>query len=303
MDKDTSRLWRWGLRFRGAKLCQDLDGLPRETQAALVAVPNALHAPIVVELLKRGIHVLCEKPMATTIEECQRMVQAAHDRGTVLMIGHHKRFVPSIHKAKELLEEGRLGRIHTVNGSMGLPRTWRSRTDFYQDRALAGGGVLMDNGVHLIDLVLWLVGEMEELHCYTLPKGSPLEEEAKLEFRLQGDAAGMLRVSHQRVLPNVFRIEGEAGFLEFDTYDHPSLKVFSRSAQLCQNFGCITLQWAKTSPYQNQLSHFVQFLQGVEPNLMNSGEEALPTIQVIARAYNQVGDFEDLAGDLPTLAL
>ena len=171
---------------------------------------------------------------------------------------------------------------------MGLPWTWQSRTDFYRDRTLAGGGVLIDNGVHLIDLVLWLVGKIEVLHCYTLPEGSAVEEEAKLEFRISEEASGVLRFSHRRILPNVLRIEGEEGFLEFDPYDYPSLKVFLRSAKLCQNNGCITFTWVKSSPYQSQLEHFVRFLRGEEPQLMNPGSEMIRTVEVVARAYDQI---------------
>jgi predicted dehydrogenase len=262
--------------------------LPPDTDAALVAVPNALHAPISIDLLGRGIHVLCEKPMAITVEACGKMVEASREKGSVLMVGHHKRFVPSVRAAKKLLDAGRLGTIRSVTGSMGMPRTWRNRTAFNLDPSLAGGGVLMDNGVHLIDLVLWLIGEMDVLKCDTLCEHSTLEDEAKMEFLTDKRIAGVLRLSDRRVLPNVFRVEGEDGFLEFDTYDSPSLTIFSRRAPACRSNGSIAFKWPSTSPYKQQLEYFTGRVKGTELLSLNSGEEAMRTVAIITEAYKEV---------------
>ncbi len=289
VEKDSTRLRQLGLRYPGARLCRDLDELPAETDAALVAVPNALHAPIATNLLRRGIHVLCEKPMAITLEACDAMVQASRETGSVLVVGHHKRFVPSVRQAKKLLDEGRLGAIRSITGSMGMPRTWRSRTAFHLDHSLAGGGVLIENGVHLVDLVLWIVGDVEVLRCHLIPEGAVLEEEAKLEFRAGPDACGVLRLSDRRVLPNMLRVEGEEGFLEFDTFDSPSLKVFLRTAPLCRSCGTVFFRWPKRSPYESQMEHFVGFVSGKEPALLNGGEEAMQSIRVVAEAYREAG--------------
>ena len=295
VDKDRARARSLSLKFacRRAKVCDDVAELPPETQAAIVAVPNAHHAPISRDLLKRGIHVLCEKPMATTVEQCREMVQAAREGSAVLMVGHHKRFVPTVRQAKEWMEQGLLGRIRTITGSMGMPwQSWRSRTRFQHDLGLAGGGVLIDSGVHLIDLVLWLFGEPELLNCHVTPEGSPIEDEAKVEFRTAAGAFGSLRFSRRRMLPNVFRVDGERGFLEFDTYDYPSLKVFSRDRRLCRNVGSVCFRWPhklpQTSPYLYQLRHFVRFIRGEVSESQNSGEEAARTIEIVGDAYSRV---------------
>jgi predicted dehydrogenase len=259
--------------------------VPDDTQAALVAVPSGLHAPMASRLLKRGIHVLCEKPMAPTIEECNAMVEAARDGGAALMVGHQKRFVASALQAKRWLDEGRLGRIQHVSASMGMPASlWQSRTPYVRDRALAGGGVLLDSGVHLIDLVLWLLGPIDDVRCVLDAESDGMEDEARMEFTVAG-AAGLLRFSRRRVLQNVFRIEGEAGFLEFDTYDYPAIKVYSRSAPLCGALGGVGFEWPRASAYEAQLRHFVGFLRGTERVLVNPGHEAMRAVDVVARAY------------------
>jgi predicted dehydrogenase len=202
------------------------------------------------------------------------------------MIGHHKRFVPSVRKAKEFLDEGRIGKVRTLTGSMGLPRTWQSRSSFHLDPALSGGGVLIDNGVHLIDLVVWMLGSLTVHAGYTLPEGSPVELDAKIEFRSAHGAVGVLRFSHRAVLPNVMRIEGEQGFLEFDTYDYPSLKVFAEGASLCRKAGSVVLTWPRTSPYRAQVDCFVRQIRGTESCTLNAGKEAMEAVSVVTEVYN-----------------
>lgn len=284
VEKAPEQLRRIGREFKGARLCRDVEELPSETDAAIVAVPNALHAPITVSLLRRGIHVLCEKPMATSLESCREMIQASRETGALLMIGHHKRFVPSVRKAKDLLDEGRLGPIRSVTCSMGLVRTWRTCSNFHLDRSLAGGGVLIDNGVHLIDLVLWLAGEISVTDRHLVPDAA-LELEAKLEFRVGSSAHGVLRVSDCRVLQNVFRIEGESGFLEFDTYDYPRLKIYSKRSSLSRNLGSLVLEWPKEDPYRSQLAHFADRLKNPASRMTNSGEDGMKAVAVVVGSY------------------
>ncbi len=289
VDRDLRRLRLLGIRYPSARLCRDVDELPPHIDAALVAVPNALHAPLAIKLLRRGVHVLCEKPMATTVEACRDMNEAGRRTGAVLVVGHHKRFVPSIQKAKQLLDEGSLGAICSITGSMGLPRTWHTRSAFDLDSSLAGGGVLIDDGVHLIDLVVWLVGGIEVVGSYILPEASLVETDAKVEFVTRRGAVGVLRFSRRERLPNVLCIQGERGFLEFDTYDYPSLKLFVETMRLCQNVGSVVLTWPRVSPYRSQLEHFVRFMRRKDSASLCAGQEAMEAVSVVARAYSQAG--------------
>ena len=284
VDVDPARRQRMRRRFPRAEAYGSVAELPGDIEAALVAVPNALHAPLCIELFQRGVHVLCEKPMATTVDDCERMLKAATEAGAALSVGHHKRFLPSVRKAKQLLEEGRLGRIRRVTASMGLPWSWPSRSGFYSDRARAGGGVLLDTGIHLIDLVLWLLGPIRDLRYYGLPTGQPIEQEAKLEVWMACGATGVLRCSHRRVLPNLFRVEGEKGFLEFDTYDYPVLKVFIAGTALARERGSVALTWPRGNPFREQLQQFLRRVHGEEGSGVNA-EEAMEAVSVATAAY------------------
>jgi predicted dehydrogenase len=124
------------------------------------------------------------------------------------------------------------------------------------------------------------------LRCNLVPEHVAVEEEAKVEFRAGSDAYGVLRFSDRSTLPNLMRLEGEEGFLEFDTFDYPSLKVFLRGSQLCRTFGAIAFKWPQTSPYAKQLEHFVDYLIGKEPRLLNCGEDSVENIGFVTKAYS-----------------
>ena len=135
-----------------------LEGL----DAVSIATPPNLHAPIALEALAHGLHVLCEKPLALTVEEAETMLSRAEAAGRVHMTAFNFRFIPALRRMKELLDEGFVGeRIFHVDatwfaeGRMApeTPLGWRHRKE------TAGFGVLGDTAVHLIDLVRWLAGD------------------------------------------------------------------------------------------------------------------------------------------------
>jgi predicted dehydrogenase len=138
--------------------CDYRDMLDKEVlDAVVVCTPNKYHAPVTIEALGRGLHVLCEKPMALNADEGRAMLQAAHDAGKILSIGFHYRHKPNARAAKRIIEDGELGDIYMVRVSAlrrrGIP-SWGTFTN----KEIQGGGALVDFGVHLLDLALWLMG-------------------------------------------------------------------------------------------------------------------------------------------------
>lgn len=136
--------------------------LSGECDAVSICSPNRLHAPMATFALDHGLHVLCEKPMATTKEECRAMVDAARASGKNLFIGLNQRLAPAHRKAKELIASGEIGKVltfSTVFGHSG-PEVWTksSNTWFYRKDA-AAFGALFDLGLHKIDLIDDLLGD------------------------------------------------------------------------------------------------------------------------------------------------
>jgi predicted dehydrogenase len=134
----------------------------------LVACPNHLHASMSIAVLDAHIHVLCEKPMATSLIEARAMVEAAERNQRTLMIAFANRFRPDVLALARYIQEGQLGVITSIRcgwlRQKGVPGigTW------FTHRREAGGGVLVDLGSHLVDLVLWLTGHPQLKGSYTL---------------------------------------------------------------------------------------------------------------------------------------
>ena len=132
--------------------------------AVSVCAANYAHAELTIKALKAGKHVLCEKPMATTIEDCEVMVAAAQESGKFLMIGHNQRLAKAHVKAKELIDAGLIGNIITFRTTFGHggPETWSinpGKNTWFFDKKKAAMGVMADLGVHKTDLIQFLTGQ------------------------------------------------------------------------------------------------------------------------------------------------
>lgn len=149
----------------GAKAYTDYKELLKDEsiEAVSVCTPNALHAPISIDALKAGKHVLCEKPMATSTEEAQSIIDAANQAGRKLMIGHNQRFVPSHQKAKELISKGEAGKIYSFRTAFGHggPEGWSvdGKDSWFFRKEEAFIGAMGDLGVHKTDLMRYILGE------------------------------------------------------------------------------------------------------------------------------------------------
>ena len=127
-----------------------------DVDAAVVATPNALHAPQSVALLRAGKHVIVEKPMATSVAECDEMIDVSRASGALLMVAHCWRFRDEVLAMRERVASGELGEVVKTRG-YGAHATWGPE-GWFVDPALAGGGALVDMGVHAIDTARFLLG-------------------------------------------------------------------------------------------------------------------------------------------------
>ena len=136
--------------------------LASDVDAVSVCVANAYHAQASIQALKAGKHVLCEKPMATTPEDCEAMVAAAKAAGKFLMIGQNQRLAKAHVKAREIIESGEMGRVITFETHFAHPgpEGWTGvRDSWFFDKKVASFGVMADLGVHKTDLIHYLTGK------------------------------------------------------------------------------------------------------------------------------------------------
>jgi predicted dehydrogenase len=148
---------------------------------AVIATPSALHAEQSIQMLQSGAAVFCQKPLGRTAGETKAVVDAARASGRLLGVDFSYRFTEGMRKIAELVSSGSLGRVHAVDltfhNAYGPDKPW-----FY-DPAMAGGGCVMDLGVHLVDLALWTLDfpRVTSVSSYLLSGGEPLQGQGRVE--------------------------------------------------------------------------------------------------------------------------
>ncbi|MFT4415054.1 Gfo/Idh/MocA family protein [Fredinandcohnia humi] len=147
-------------KFQINKVFSNYHEMFAKVDAVTICTPNKFHADIAVAALEAGVHVLCEKPMAMSTEECQAMVDAAEASGKVLSIAYHYRFIKDSQAAKKLVLENEIGEP-IVARVKALRRRKVPGWGVFTNKELQGGGSLIDWGCHYLDLSLWLLGNPE----------------------------------------------------------------------------------------------------------------------------------------------
>jgi predicted dehydrogenase len=183
----------------------------------VVATPNCFHREMSIEAMKQGKHVLCEKPLATASEDAEEMVTTASATGARLMTNFNHRAHDHVRRARAILGEGRIGRPMFLRGrighgrfvagpSPGSPDRFRGKSVWNLDAVQSGGGTLIDNGVHVLDLARWLMGAefVEAQGCLThnLDVGGEVPDAAARLLRPAGcedNAFGLFRTADGRV--------------------------------------------------------------------------------------------------------
>jgi UDP-N-acetyl-2-amino-2-deoxyglucuronate dehydrogenase len=138
-----------------------------DAQVASICTPNGLHAEHSIKSLRKGLHVLCEKPMALSVQDCGEMIKEAEKANRRLFIVKQNRFNPPVEAVKKIIDEGRLGKIYSVQ----LNCFWNRDNEYYKNswkgtRDL-DGGTLFTQFSHFIDLLYWLIGDIKSAHALT----------------------------------------------------------------------------------------------------------------------------------------
>jgi len=174
--------------------------LGRERPDAVgIFTPNALHCEFTLKAIAAGAHVLVEKPMAPSVAETRRMVEAAKDAGRVLMVAMQRRFGGLERTIKRAVAEGAIGVPHFIRSrlSHGGPELWAPGQDWFFDRGDAGGGAMLDLGVHVADLARWFMGEVDSVsgNVATLGKNIGVEDNGAAILRFRSSAIGVIEAS------------------------------------------------------------------------------------------------------------
>ena len=134
-----------------------------EIGAVIISTPPQFHEETVLAALGAGKHVLCEKPLSNSLDACRRMVEAARTSGKILTTGFNHRYFPAIRFLKQSVDDGMIGKLDHVRAFAGHEGLSQFRAPWEYDKAVIGGGALLDVGIHLIDLTAYILGDVREV--------------------------------------------------------------------------------------------------------------------------------------------
>ncbi len=287
VDKSLSRARQLSAQCSGEPaVFDDYRQILGKAEAAVVALPNALHAAITIDLLEQGLHVLVEKPMALNSRECDAMLSASAKHDRILAVGMARRFCEASKFVKEAIQQELLGEIRHFDLREGRIFDWKIASDAMFRKNMTGGGVLMDIGVHALDLLLWWFGECE-LVSYRDDSEGGLETDCEVHLRFQNGMTGIVELSRTRNLRNTCIIEGDRGTLTVEAGFGSKLDLALRGGHGALS-GRATPSGSNEQPVQQafrrQIENFASAIRdGVAPFV--PGYEGKRAVQAIETCY------------------
>ncbi|MFJ7936100.1 Gfo/Idh/MocA family protein [Sporosarcina sp. NPDC096371] len=269
-----------------------------KVDAVSVCLPNYLHAPVSIAALQADCHVLCEKPMATSREEAQAMIEAAKRNDKKLMIAHNQRFVSSHQKARALIASGEIGKIYSFRTAFGHggPEGWSvdGKESWFFKKEQAFIGAMGDLGVHKADLLRYLLGEeFVEVAGFietSAKKNTDVDDNAVCILKSASGVIGTLAASwaYTAKEDNSTIIYGEHATLRLEDDPKYSLIVNYKSGEVVNyELGAIQSNAEGGQTTTHVINHFVDsIVQDIEP-LIN-GEEGMKSLEVILAALESM---------------
>jgi len=288
VDSDLSRA-RSLIQDRGlnCKAVADYHELLGRVDAVINALPNHLHTATNQDFLLAGVHVLCEKPLAITSAEARACTELAEQKGLVLAVGMNRRFAASHPLLKLVMEEELLGSVQEYDFQYGGAFDWRSASGFYFDRAKAGGGALVDFGVHMLDSVIDWYGPVSAFDYQDDDWGSGIEANAILDVKHDGRLGavkGRLRLSRTFALKNRLLVRGAEADAEISVQD-PEVVVLHRRIGSEPVSETLRLKnYPAGSSYLRQLDNFVRSIVNADKPEAD-GWQAVRVLELIENCY------------------
>ena len=257
--------------------------------AVYVALPNSMHAEYTIRAAKAGKHVLCEKPMSTSVADAEAMIAACKAARVKLMIAYRCHYEPTNLKAIQLIRKGALGQVQAIESTFGFnigAGEWRL------NKKLAGGGPLFDVGIYSLNACRYLTGEEPEHIAATASvidqdgRFKEVEENVSWTMKFPSGIVASCNTSYGANMEGFYRVHGSKGWLEVDSafvYEGLRLRADFGGKQLDEPNPA-----RDPSHFQAEAEHFSHCLQnGLEPK--SPGEEGLRDMRYITQIYRSAG--------------
>ena len=253
-----------------------------------ICTPNKFHKDLIIRSLNSGKHVFCEKPLARNFKEAEEIFEVSKKSKAILQIASNHRFFESVLFAKKLVDKGTIGEVLSFTGRIGHNGE-RLKDSWFWDKEISGGGTLLDNGCHLLDLSRFFVGNFISGNCIisnTYWKNISVEDTASGVFKTKDGKTASIFCSW-RLMSGYFFFElnGSEGYVNvdgrFDT--HGGDKIFW-STKKDGKFYSEDFSHIKPNSYQLEIDNFVNNLKNGKPCSPNAND-ALEVMRMIKFIY------------------
>jgi predicted dehydrogenase len=271
-----------------------------DLEAVVVCTPPSTHRDVCCDLLSRKLHVLCEKPLSIDAASALEILDAAELNGVVLTMASKFRYVADVTIAKAIVESGLIGEVvlfeNVFTGRVDMSQRWNS------DPAVAGGGVLIDNGTHSVDITRYFLGQLAEVQVMEGNRIQDLsvEDTVRMFVRSQSGVLGSIDLSWSvnKEQPYFIAIYGSAGTLLVGWRESKYRRSNDKDWNIFGN------GYDKVDAFVRQLENFAGAIQGRAP-LVVTPTDALASVEVIEAAYRAMrqGDWEPIASNGHSLSL
>jgi predicted dehydrogenase len=283
--------------FTGYRELLKLPGL----DAITIACPNDLHARVALDAAAAGKHVICEKPLALNLDECDAMIEACRKSGVLLLYAEELLFAPKYVRAKALADEGALGRVYYVRQ---LECHGGPHADWFWDVERSGGGVLMDMGCHSIAFARWVYGNAPiasvsaELGTFVHGGRTKGEDHSIVTLRFAGGGLAVAENSWARAggVDDRAELYGTAGLTVADLLRGSSLTTYSNAgygyavekAETTRGWTFTMFEETWNYGFPQEMAHFARCIQG-EEQPRSTGEDGRAVLEAIIAAYASAG--------------
>jgi len=292
-SRSDERTRRFAARH-GLELAADrIDALIEAVDVVCVNSPNACHAEHAIAAARAGRHVIVEKPLAVSVDQAQSILDACAAAGVGLAYAEELPFVPKFVRARELVQSGVIGDVVYVAQREAHAGP---HSDWFFERDLAGGGVLMDMACHSIECVRWLLGKPSvervgaQLSRTLHRERTKLDDHAVVTLDFEGGPTALCEASWalQGGMQSRLEIWGTEGYLAVDLLAETGIRIYSPKGRpdqyIAAGWSRPSPEWAYDNGYPQELSHFLRcFAMGMEPD--EAGEDGLRVLEILCAAY------------------
>jgi UDP-N-acetylglucosamine 3-dehydrogenase len=266
-DTDRNRAISLARSYNTTPYFDPKELLEQELDAVSVVVPTTFHHSVAMDVIKSGTHLLVEKPIADTLENADTMIHAAHDAKVKLMVGHIERFNPAVSKLKEIIDSDQLGRIVSISSR---------RVGQFNPR-IRDVGIIMDLGVHDIDVISYLYGKkINEVYTIAGKDIHSFEDHASILLRCDTNLSGMVETNW--LTPHKIRNLTAIGLKGVAYLDY-----IKQTVELHDEAWIRTAKIEQKEPLKNEIEHFINAVRN-NTDVISNGETSKHALEAAMAA-------------------